>query len=433
VFVVGSDNTVYAVDAETGTISWQRPFPNTMTPKVAPDYRCPSTQNATPVIDKEAGIIYVSTSDGKLRGLGLVNGDDRMPPADFTDVFARNWSLNLIDGVIYSPTARGCLGIHSHLTAMDLRDPAKPRRDFFASPGGPSGAWGRGGIVRGPKHIYVQTADGPYDPGAGQFGNSVLALTFRDLRLVDSFTAENWSYLNTKDLDLSSANAVTFPFEGKTIVASVGKESVVYLLDGDSLGGPTHQAPLYASSRWGNDEARLHDRGVWGAMATWQDNQGRRFLALSMLGPVGKNAPPFRYTNGPAADGSVMAFEVRRDAATAKPTLVPLWISRELHAPDVPVVANGVVYTFQSGKNSTETRAAGAGRGAARGAGANAAAKPVPLGTNAILYAFDAETGKQLFSFELDSFNHFTNPVVAGGNVYAVSWDGKLYAFGLKK
>jgi hypothetical protein len=110
-------------------------------------------------------------------------------------------------------------------------------------------------------------------------------------------------------------------------------------------------------------------------MATWQDNQGRRFLALSMLGPVGKNAPPFRYTNGPAADGSVMAFEVRRDAATAKPTLVPLWISRELHAPDVPVVANGVVYTFQSGKNSTETRAAGAGRGA----GANAAAKLVPL------------------------------------------------------
>ena len=127
-----------------------------------------------------------------------------------------------------------------------------------------------------------------------------------------------------------------------------------------------------------------------------------------------------------------MAFEVRRDAATTKPTLVPLWISRELHAPDVPVAANGVVYAFQSGKNSTETRAAGTGRGAGRG-GATDAAKPVALGTNAILYAFDAETGKQLVSFELDSFNHFTNPVVAGGSVYAVTWDGKLYAFGLKK
>jgi outer membrane protein assembly factor BamB len=121
-----------------------------------------------------------------------------------------------------------------------------------------------------------------------------------------------------------------------------------------------------------------------------------------------------------------------------------------------------VVYAYQSGKDSTETRAAGtrgtgagrgtggdgrgaggdgrgtaaAGTGAARGTGgraAAAAARPATLGTNAILYAFDAENGKQLFSISLDSFNHFSNPVVAGGSVYAVTWDGKLYAFGLKK
>src|SRR5207253_11465305 len=143
VFVVGSDNTVYAVDAQTGAISWQRPFPNPETPKdlltgrpVTPDYRCPGTQNATPVIDKEAGIIYVSTSDGKLRGLSLVNGEDRMPAIDFTNVFARNWSLYLIDGIIYSPTARGCLNIPSHFTALDLRDPARRRVEFFTGTGG---------------------------------------------------------------------------------------------------------------------------------------------------------------------------------------------------------------------------------------------------------------------------------------------------------
>jgi len=458
VFVVGSDNTVYAVDGDTGSISWNREFPNEGTPKnlltgqdVTPDYRCPGTQNATPVIDKETGIIYVSTSDGKLRGLDVVSGEDRMPATDLTQVFARNWSLNLIDGVIYSPTARGCFGIPSHLTSVDLKDPARPKREFFTSPGVPSGAWGRGGIVRGPKYLYVQTADGPYDPGAGRFGNSVIALTFRDLRLVDSYTPENWEYLNARDLDLSSANAVAFPFQGKTIVASVGKESVVSLLDGDSLGGPHHQTPLYTSPRWGNDQAMLHDRGVWGAMATWENPEGRRFLAMSMLGPVGKGAPPFKYSYGTANDGSIMAFEVRQDLTTAKPMLAPLWISREMHAPDVPVVANGVVYAFQSGKDSTETRAAGVpGRGAGAGrSGAGdggrgsapeptarrpeAAATAAPLGTNAILYAFDAGTGKELFRRELDSFNHFTNPVVAGGTVYAVTWDGKLYAFGLNK
>jgi outer membrane protein assembly factor BamB len=72
---------VYAVDADTGAISWQRKFPHEGKPKdlltgkdVVPDYRCPGTQNATPVIDKDSGTIYVSTSDGKLRGLSIVNG-----------------------------------------------------------------------------------------------------------------------------------------------------------------------------------------------------------------------------------------------------------------------------------------------------------------------------------------------------------------------
>ena len=117
VFVVGSDNTVYAINSETGEVAWQRRFPNTLTEPTRADYRCPNTQNATPVIDKEAGIIYVSMSDGKLRGLSLVDGKDRMPPADFTTPFARNWSLNLIDGVIYSPTARGCANTPTRLRA----------------------------------------------------------------------------------------------------------------------------------------------------------------------------------------------------------------------------------------------------------------------------------------------------------------------------
>jgi len=204
---------------------------------------------ATPVIDKEAGIIYVSTSDGKLRGLSIVDGEDKMPAVDFTNPFARNWSLNLIDGVIYSPTARGCFSILSHFTAYDLK--IGRRQEFYSGPGTTSGAWGRGGLVKGPKYIYAQTADGPYDPAGGKFGNTVIALTFKNLRLVDTYTPENWEYLNTKDLDLSSAGAVVFPFRGKNLVASVGKESVVTLLDADNLGGAGHPA-ISRTPLWGH-------------------------------------------------------------------------------------------------------------------------------------------------------------------------------------
>ena len=293
----------------------------------------------------------------------------------------------------------------------------------------------------------MQTADGPYDPAAGKFGNSVLALTFKDLRLVDSFTPENWEYLNAKDLDLSSANAVAFPFQGKTIVASVGKESVMSLLDGDDLGGANHQTPLYRSPRWGNDEALLHDRGVWGAMATWEDAQGRRYLAMSMLGPVGKSAPRLqvhqRHCGGRQRDGVRSAAGFGHDETHAGAAV------------DVPRTARarrpcrgerrGLHVSIRQGFDRDPRRRAAPRRpgqaedwrpprrAAAQVEGPARPARPASLGTNAILYAFDADTGKQLFSSELDSFNHFTNPVVAGGTVYAVTWDGKLYAFGLKK
>jgi outer membrane protein assembly factor BamB len=421
VFVVGSDNTVYAIDSETGEVTWQKRFPNQLAPKQAATLSCSNTQNATPVIDKEAGIIYVSTSDGKLRGLSLQNGDERLPAIDFTTPFARNWSLNLIDGVIYSPTARGCGGAISHFTAIDLKDPARRVVEYYTSTGRRGGAWGRGGLVSGPKGVYAQTADGAYDPAAGKFAHTLLFLSFKDLRLLDTYTPANWEYLEEKDLDLGATNPTIFPFEKWTLLASAGKEAVVSLLDANSLGGADHHTPLYQSPRWGNDQVLHDDRGVLGSMATFQDEQGRRWLLVPMEGPPSKNAPGFKYSHGKADQGSIMAFEVRLDSTKNTPTLAPIWISSDIHAPDPPVVANGVVYALDTGKTTMESRAKG---------------KPgnIPV-SHAVLYAIDAETGQQLYSSDnlIDSWTHFTEPVVAGGKVYVSTWDGRVYAFGLKK
>jgi outer membrane protein assembly factor BamB len=140
-----------------------------------------------------------------------------------------------------------------------------------------------------------------------------------------------------------------------------------------------------------------------------------------MLGPPAKDAPQFQKTWGPAELGSTMAFKVSLDEATGKPTLLPIWMSREMHAPEPPTVANGVVYVLLSGKTSDESR------GAIR--------PPAGVATNAVLYALDAETGRELYSSDklITSFTHFNEPVVAGGQVYVCTWDGKIYAFGLKK
>ena len=60
---------------------------------------------------------------------------------------------------------------------------------------------------------------------------------------------------------------------------------------------------------------------------------------------------------------------------------------------------------------------------------------PAGLYPNAVLYALDAETGRELYSSNklIPSFTHFNEPVVAGGQVYVCTWDGTVYAFGLKK
>src|SRR4029453_17747431 len=237
----GSNDTVFAIDADKGKVVWQKSFPNTLKPPQNATWLCSNTQNATPVIDKRKGIVYLNTSDGKLRGLSLSTGEERMTPTDFVTPFARNWSLNLIDDVIYSPTARGGGGAIANISAMDVSDPVNPRVSrLYTSGGRPAGAWGRGGVVRGAKGIIAQTADGLYDPAAGSFGETVMTLAPKELRIVDSFTPSNWKYLNARDLDLGSAGPVVFPFQRRTLVATIAKEAVMYVLDANALGGPDH-------------------------------------------------------------------------------------------------------------------------------------------------------------------------------------------------
>ena len=55
--------------------------------------------------------------------------------------------------------------------------------------------------------------------------------------------------------------------------------------------------------------------------------------------------------------------------------------------------------------------------------------------TNLVLYAFDAQTGKQLYSSEkiIQSWVHYSEPIVAAGKVFVVTWDAHVYAFGLDR
>ncbi len=103
-----------------------------------------------------------------------------MPPVDMVEPFARAWSLNLIDNVLYTASGRGCgqlpavagakpSVVPGTVSAMDVSDLAHPRLTRFYTSGTKySGPWGRGGVAKGPNgSVITQTADGFYDPACG--------------------------------------------------------------------------------------------------------------------------------------------------------------------------------------------------------------------------------------------------------------------------
>ena len=447
VFLLGADDTLFAIDADTGKVLWQKTFPNPAAPVWPATWLCSNTANDTPVIDKQNSIIFFITSDGKLRAINLSDGKERMLPTSMVEPYARAWSLNLIDNIVYTTSGRGCgqmpAGakppvVPGSVSAMDVSDLAHPQLTRFYTSGNKySGPWGRGGVSRGPNStVITQTADGLYDPAAGDFGETVLKLAPHAARLLDSFTPANWEYLNKQDLDFGSSSADVFSFHNRQLVAVAGKEGVLYLLDAADLGGgrPSHSTPFYKSPQLANDaaEGKTPGQGVWGAITTYETSDGKRFLYVPIWGPPSKNAPTFPSHEPDASHGSIMALQVVADGE--KISLLPQWISPDMLVPDPPVVANGVVYAIQTGEQTIQSPSFVHGtQDQINHNPLSAKYRATPV-SHLVLYAFDAETGKQLYSSDklITDWVHFSEPVVALGKVFVVTHDAHLYAFGLK-
>jgi hypothetical protein len=100
VFVASAENNVYAIDAERGVLIWKRSYPNSSRPPVAASGNCPNNLNATPVIDMQSGTLYFLPTDGRLRGVSLSNDEDKFPATPLVPPYSRNFSLNLVGGMI---------------------------------------------------------------------------------------------------------------------------------------------------------------------------------------------------------------------------------------------------------------------------------------------------------------------------------------------
>jgi len=470
VFVGSHDNTVYAIDADKGAVLWKRSYPNNETPPVAATGNCPNNMNATPVIDRPKGILYFLPNDGKIRGVSLVNGEDRFPATAIVPPFSRNFSLNLSGGRIFTSTARGCANAVSEVVGISVDTPGHEISHFYTSTGKGSGPWGRGGMVRTPYGWLAQTADGPYDPAGGRWGDSVITLNMLG-GVIDSFTPPNQAEIDARDFDLGSSSPVVFPFGDRTLVATAAKEGVIYLLDAKNLGGKDHRTALYTSPRFSNDAMLFGYNGMWSTISTYVDAQGKRWLLAPFYGPAAKDtAGLFPKGHGPTVNGELMAFTV--EGTGEHPTLQPRWMSGDLDLPGPATIANGVILILANGDRASTALPGGRGRGpGGRGgpprtipltevnpnepgyerdaAWRAAQLKPFEEGgqkpgerfsggretTHAVLYALDPATGDELYSSgnAIDSWNHDGSLAISDGNIFISTWDARVFAFGLKK
>jgi outer membrane protein assembly factor BamB len=327
--------------------------------------------------------------------------------------------LNLVDGVIYTSTAQGCGGNPNNFYSYDL---ATKKVGNWAP--GSGGLWPRTGPSVGKDGtVYAGSGDGDYLPEQQIYGQAMIGVKqnpeTKALELKDWYAPSNAFWMRKRDLDFNASSPI-FDYRGREYLVSSSKECRLWLLDTSSLGGEDHRTPAYRTPLICNEEVNF-TMGVWGALASWEEADGTRWVLTPFWGP---KHPKFKapIEHGPVVYGAVAAFKV--EDRQGKPALVPAWISRDMYMADPPVVANGVVYAYGSGESTTQRWPEPGHVGGSAGR--------IQESTHAVLYALDAETGKELWSSgdQIASWNHFSGLSVANGRVYIGTFDGVLYCFG---
>jgi len=426
----GVSDNLYAIDVAAGKVIWQKHFEY---PPVKEgrgygedDPLCPGGQTATPVIGPrdESGDrpLYAMSGDGMLHFLNVADGEDLQPPVKFGFGNGKSYALNLWNDIIFTTTSQGCNGNPNQMWAINVKDPDHKVMTFNPRSGG---LWGRtGAAVDSTGRAWAPTGDGTYNPENHVYGNGLIGARVEDGKLVlkDWFEPSNWAWLQKRDLDMQVTPAI-FKFKDRELMVTGSKECRVYLLDTNDAGGNDHQTPLYRTPLMCNEEVNFASACIWGSMASWEDSSGTRWALTPFWGPV---RPTFKapLSYGPVKNGAVVAFKVKENNGQFE--LEPAWISRDMNRAEPPVIANGVVYSYGNGEY-TEQAYPELGLD-------DSSKKRIQHSSHAVLYALDAETGKELYSSgdQITSFNHFSGLSVANGRVYIATFDNVLYCFGLR-
>jgi len=282
------------------------------------------------------------SSDGMFHSMYISNGEEPAPPVAFLPANANAHGLIVLDDVAYAVTSGSCGGAPNGVWALDIasKEVAHWTPDAGDVAGSAGAAFGPDGTA------YAATTRG-----------ELVALEPKTLRVKATYHSGNQAFVSAP---------VVFEYNKETMVAAATADGSLHLVAVDSTAGALTGAAYPAV--------------ISGALASWQDPAGARWLA----------AP---------SKNSIAAWKVVDQ--NGAPVLQAGWTSREIASPLAPIIVNGVVFAVSSS-------------------------------SPAVLYALDGATGKELWNSGkmLSAAVRNSSLSSIGSQLYLGASDGTFYAFG---
>lgn len=390
VIAVTESNNVYALDAVTGAIIWQR---NVGTPSGGMGLISPVGITGTPVIDLASRTLFlvavISGPNNMIYSLNVDTGatNPGFPidvnfnfPTFSSSLHMQRGALMLLGNMVYIPYG-GYADIGSyHGTVLGVSLDGS-QLGSWATSSLKSGIWSPGGIASDGTNLFVATGNAP--SGTTPWGGSEAIIRLQPGPMFSGLTADywaptNWQALDTGDVDLGGSNPIIVDVPGATpsaLVVSIGKDRNGYLLNRNNLGGiiaPVAQAVVSAGQ-------------VINSPATYRTSQGT-YVALR---------PP---------NGTLTTFKI---TATNPPTITTGWT----------VTSTGRTSPFVTSTDGTN----------------NAIVWAYGHGTNQRLFGYNGDTGAVIFAGggandTISGTRTFNTGIAARGRIY-IAGNDKVYAF----
>jgi hypothetical protein len=262
---VTESNSVYALDANHGSIIWQR----NLGPAVTSGLPCgninPLGISGTPAVDLASRSLFVDAMiDGATKkhfvySLNVDTGATNPgwpvnlnATANYNDltftslVQNERGGLAIVNGIVYvsfSGHGGDCGTYHGWVVGIQINDPSVVMAWATDAIGG--GIWGHGGVASDGTNMFVVTGNTFNTGGNWMGGEAIIRLQAGPVwsgQPTNYWAPANWFSLDQTDTDLGGVSATLVDVPGATpsqLVLALGKDGKAYLINRNNLGGIT--------------------------------------------------------------------------------------------------------------------------------------------------------------------------------------------------